>query len=149
MPWKDLRPMDERVLFVADYVRELYSFSELCTRYGVSRKTGYKWVDRYRREGVEGLGERSRRPQRQPTQLPYAMQRAIIELRGSRRTELGPKKIQVRLGTLSGPTGALAHDDLQRAEARRVDSPAAHPSARGARRRCRGWHQGSQWTVER
>ena len=97
MPWKDLRPMDERVLFVADYVRKIYSFSELRARYGVSRKTGYKWVDRYRREGVEGLGERSRRPQRQPTQLPYAMQRAIIELRGSRRTELGPKKIQVRL----------------------------------------------------
>jgi transposase len=89
--------MDERVLFVADYVREIYSFCELRARYGVSRKTGYKWVDRYRREGVEGLGERSRRPQRQPTQLPYAMQQAIIELRGSRRTELGPKKIQARL----------------------------------------------------
>ena len=97
MPWKDLRPVDERVLFVADYVRELYSFSELCARYGVSRKTGYKWVERYRREGVEGLGERSRRPQKQPTQLPYAVQQAIIELRGSRRTELGPKKIQTRL----------------------------------------------------
>jgi len=78
-------------------VRELYSFSELCTRYGVSRKTGYKWVDRYRREGAEGLQERSRRPLNQPTQLPYAVQQAIIELRGSRRTELGPKKIQTRL----------------------------------------------------
>lgn len=97
MPWKDLRPMDERVLFIADFVRELYSFSELCARYEVSRKTGYKWVDRYRCEGVEGLAERSRRPQRQPTQLPYAVQQAIIQLRGSRRTELGPKKIQTRL----------------------------------------------------
>jgi putative transposase len=97
MPWKDLRPMDERVLFVADYVRELYSFSELCARYGVSRKTGYKWVDRYGREGVEGLEERSRRPLSQPTQLPYAVQQSIIHLRGSRRTELGPKKIQTRL----------------------------------------------------
>lgn len=97
MPWKDLRPMDERVLFVADYVRELYDFTELCARYGVSRKTGYKWVDRYRHEGVEGLQERSRRPLSQPTQLPYAVQQAIIQLRGSRRTELGPKKIQTRL----------------------------------------------------
>ena len=60
--------MDERVLFVADYVRELYSCSELCTRFGVSRKTGYKWVERYRREGVEGLAERRRRPQRQQRQ---------------------------------------------------------------------------------
>ncbi len=70
MPWKDLRPMDERVLFVADYVRELYSFSELCSRYVVSRKTGYKWIERYRREGAEGLEERSRRPLSQPAQLP-------------------------------------------------------------------------------
>lgn len=97
MPWKDLRPMDQRLLFVADYVRELYDFTELCARYGVSRKTGYKWVERYQHEGVEGLAERSRRPLSQPTQLPYAVQQAIIELRGSRRTELGPKKIQTRL----------------------------------------------------
>jgi transposase InsO family protein len=89
--------MDERVLFVADYVRELYDFTELCARYGVSRKTGYKWVERYRHEGAEGLQERSRRPLHQPTQLPYAVQQAIIQLRGSRRTELGPKKIQTRL----------------------------------------------------
>lgn len=97
MPWKELRPMDERVLFVADYVRELYAFTELCARYGVSRKTGYKWVERYRHEGAEGLQERSRRPLSQPTQLPYAVQQAIIQLRGSRRMELGPKKIQTRL----------------------------------------------------
>lgn len=97
MPWKDLRPMDERVLFVADYMRRLYSFTELCARYGVSRKTGYKLVDRYRLEGVEGLGDRSRRPLRQPTQVPYAIEQAIIKLRGSRSTELGPKKIQTRL----------------------------------------------------
>ena len=62
MPWKNERPMDQRVLFVADYMRELYKFNELCSRYGVSRKTGYKWVERYEREGVEGLEERTRRP---------------------------------------------------------------------------------------
>ncbi|HVY06475.1 MAG TPA: helix-turn-helix domain-containing protein [Burkholderiales bacterium] len=54
--------MDERVLFVADYLRELYSFSELCARYRVSRETGYKWIKRYRRQGAEGLEERRRRP---------------------------------------------------------------------------------------
>jgi hypothetical protein len=46
---------------------------------------------------VEGLEERTRRPLTQPTQLPYAVRQSIIELRGSRRTELGPKKIQARL----------------------------------------------------
>lgn len=89
--------MDQRVLFIADYIRELYSFTELCTRYGVSRKTGYKWVERYHREGPEGLEERSHRPRSQPAQLPYALRQAIIELRGNRRAELGPKKIQARL----------------------------------------------------
>jgi transposase len=37
--------MDERVLFVADFMRELYKFRELCSRYGISRKTDYKWVE--------------------------------------------------------------------------------------------------------
>jgi putative transposase len=97
MPWKDVRPMDQRVLFVADYLRELYSFTELCARYGVSRKTGYKLVERFRRDGAEGLEQRSRRPLSQPAQLPYALRQAIVELRGSRRNELGAKKIQTRL----------------------------------------------------
>ena len=97
MPWKDSRPMDERALFVADHVRGRYSFSELCERYDISRKTGYKWVERFRQAGVQGLAERSRCPLTQPNQVPEAMRRAIIELRSSRRMELGPKKIQVRL----------------------------------------------------
>lgn len=97
MPWKDCKPMDERLLFVADYVRGISSFSNLCARYGVSRKTGYKWVSRYRLEGAEGLVQRSSRPLTRPTQIPYAVERAIIELRTNGRMELGPKKIQARL----------------------------------------------------
>lgn len=119
MPWKDLNPMDQRVLFVADYMRELYSFSELCARYGVSRKTGYKLIERYRREGADGLEERSRRPLSQPAQLPYAVKQAIIELRGSRRMELGPKKIQVRLRErypdLPQPSRTTIYNVLKRA----------------------------------
>lgn len=40
MPWKRLNPMDQRLLFIGDYLRDLYSFSELCGRYEISRKTG-------------------------------------------------------------------------------------------------------------
>jgi len=100
MPWKELNPVDQRLLFIADYVRDLCSFSELCSRYAVSRKTGYKWVGRYEHEGVDGLHERSRCPRQHPAQLPYAVQQSIIRLRGSRRMELGPKKIQARLHVL-------------------------------------------------
>lgn len=97
MPWKKLNPMDQKLLFIGDYLRDLYSFSELCARYGISRKSGYKWVERYEQDGMEGLADRSRRPQHHPWQLPYAVQQAIVRLRGSRRMQLGPKKIQARL----------------------------------------------------
>ena len=41
--------MDQRVAFIADWLRDEWTMSELAERYGISRKTGYKWVDRYRR----------------------------------------------------------------------------------------------------
>lgn len=97
MPWKEVQPMDEKILFVADYLREVESFKALCARYGISRKTGYKLVARYQQEGTEALEERSRRPHRQPTEVPYAIRQAIIELRRPGRMELGPKKIQALL----------------------------------------------------
>lgn len=98
MPWKEVKPMDEKVLFIADYLRKAGSFSQLCERYNVSRKTGYKWVGRYDGGGLEGLKELSRQPQSASLQTPYAIRQAILELRASRRDPPGPKKIQVLLG---------------------------------------------------
>ena len=49
MPWKEVSPMDQRTQFMADYLRESLSITELCGMYGVTRKTGYKWIDRYLR----------------------------------------------------------------------------------------------------
>ena len=62
MPWNQTSPMDQRTQFIADFLREVLSITELCELYGVSRKTGYKWIDRYVRQGPAGLVERSRRP---------------------------------------------------------------------------------------
>ena len=89
--------MDEKVLFVADYLRQVDSFTGLCQRYGISRKTGYKLVQRYQQQGVDGLEERSRRPHHLPAQLPYVVQQSILELRQRGRQEMGPKKIQALL----------------------------------------------------
>lgn len=58
--------MDQRTQFIADHLREAQTITELCDRYGVSRKTGYKWIDRCLRLGPAGLEERSRRPHRAP-----------------------------------------------------------------------------------
>ncbi|HEX5394447.1 MAG TPA: IS481 family transposase [Rhodocyclaceae bacterium] len=96
MPWKEVRPMDEKVLFIADHLRQVGSFSELCGRYGISRKTGYKWVERYQREGADGLVERSRKPHSRLQETPYSVRQAILELR-EQRDPPGPKKIQALL----------------------------------------------------
>lgn len=97
MPWKDVRPMDEKLLFLADQLRGVGTFVQLCERYGISRKTGYKWVERYRESGLEGLAERSRRPLHQGLQIPAAIRQAILELRAGQRDAPGPKKIQALL----------------------------------------------------
>lgn len=96
MPWKDVKPMDEKVLFIADYLRKVGNFSRLCESYGISRKTGYKWVERYQQAGADGLAEQSRKPRSTALATPYAVQQAILELR-DQRDPPGPKKIQALL----------------------------------------------------
>ena len=65
MPWKETCRMEEKLVFVADCLRgESLPMTALCEDYGISRKTGYKWLGRYREQGPEGLVERSRAPHR-------------------------------------------------------------------------------------
>ena len=94
MPWRELKPMDLKVMFIAEYLSEKHSFSQLCQDYQISRKTGYKWVERYEAEGPCGLDERSRRRHHQTYVVPLAVRQAIIELRSIGETVPGPKKIQ-------------------------------------------------------
>src|SRR5712692_4018033 len=77
MPWRETAPMKERMRFVTDWERDLYSMVELCERYGISRKTGYKWMDRYEREGADGLRERSRAPHHCPHRIAADVAAAI------------------------------------------------------------------------
>jgi transposase InsO family protein len=97
MPWQEVKPMDQRVLFIADWLRQILPISELCAQYTISRKTGYKWIERYRQAGVEGLCEASRKPHISPQQTPYTVRQAILQLRHRGRVALGPKKIQALL----------------------------------------------------
>lgn len=94
MPWKEVKPMEQKILFIADYVRGGKSFMELCRSYGISRKIGYKWVERYHAEGVEGLYERSRKPHLSPQTTPYSICKEIVAIRTKGRMHPGPKKIQ-------------------------------------------------------
>ncbi|PYN26894.1 MAG: hypothetical protein DMD99_03920 [Candidatus Rokuibacteriota bacterium] len=70
MPWLETSPVEQRERFIHDHRLELYTMAELCTRYGISRKTGYKWLDRFEEAGRQGLRDRSRAPRRCPTASP-------------------------------------------------------------------------------
>ena len=84
MPWRDVKPMEERILFIADYLRGAGgSFSELCRRYQISRKSGYKWLQRYQAKGLDGVAEQSRRPFSHPQTIPYAIKQASGQLLAS------------------------------------------------------------------
>jgi len=54
MPWLETAPVDERIRFIQDALRDRFTISELCARYGVSRRVGYKWLARYDEEGRRG-----------------------------------------------------------------------------------------------
>jgi transposase-like protein len=60
MPWRETDPMLERRRFIHDFMSGHWAMSELCLRYGVSRVTGYKWVDRHRQGGDAWLVDQNR-----------------------------------------------------------------------------------------
>lgn len=62
MPWKEVSKVESRRMFISAVESGRWSFSQVCRQFGITRKTGYKWVDRWRNEGNEGLSDRSRRP---------------------------------------------------------------------------------------
>lgn len=81
MPWKEATPMSERKAFVGEALKGEASFSALCCEFGISRKTGYKWLKRYRDEGLNGLADQSRRPQHSPSHTPSEVEQVIVEAR--------------------------------------------------------------------
>src|SRR4051812_50216127 len=80
MPWKECHVVDERLRFIAR-LRDGEKMATLCGEFGISRKTGYKILDRYERCGLEALTDRSRRPYRQGNQLPPLVEREIVRLK--------------------------------------------------------------------
>ncbi len=93
MPWKETCAMDERFLMMSEYRRGEVSVSELCRRYGVSRKTGYKWIERFEAEGFGGLDDRSHAPRHCPHTLSEKIRERILDVRRAHPT-WGPKKIR-------------------------------------------------------
>ena len=102
MPWKETYVMNERVEFVVRALSGLEAFGRLCAEYGISRKTGYKWKQRFFERGPEGLADRSRRPHRSPSELDEDMVCRIVKLKTAHPT-WGPAKLREVLARLDGP----------------------------------------------
>jgi putative transposase len=81
MPWKESDAMDQRLQFVTDALSDRFTMTELCARYGVSRRIGYKWVARFNEDGTRGLADRSRRPHVCPTQIRSGLAELLCEFR--------------------------------------------------------------------
>ena len=96
MPWKETNGMEERLKFIASYLEAKEPFSCLCERFGVSRKTGYKWVGRYELDGVAGLEEYSRAPLSHPHAVSEQVVDKIMLLR-RKHPRWGPRKLLVVL----------------------------------------------------
>ncbi|HYN00422.1 MAG TPA: helix-turn-helix domain-containing protein [Aestuariivirgaceae bacterium] len=92
MPWSQTTPMDQKTQFIADYLRQQLSMTELCELYGISRKTGYKLIDRYLKFGPHGLEGRSRKPGSHPNETPAHVVQAIVEAR-QHHPSWGAKKL--------------------------------------------------------
>lgn len=114
MPWseKDLRKLREE--FVRAYTDGKASMTALCLEYGISRKTGYKWVERYR-EGQD-LGDQSRRPAHAPAKIPAALENLIVQIRMEHPAWGANKllKILERQGVLHLPSVSTVGNILRR-----------------------------------
>ena len=96
MVWKETCAVDERMRFVLAAEAQEEPLAALCRRFGVSRKSGYKWLARYRAEGVAGLAERSRRPHHCPQAISAALFEQCLAVRRAHPT-WGPVKVRAWL----------------------------------------------------
>ena len=92
MPWKETCTMDQKMRMIGDYLDKDYSVTQLGEMYEVSRKTIYKWIGRYEREGPPGLEERARAPKCHPNATPLEAAREIVATKLSHQG-WGPKKV--------------------------------------------------------
>lgn len=92
MPWRETSPMEQRERFIHDYRWGLYTMVELCVRYDISRKTGYKWLGRFEEAGRQGLQDRSRAPHACPHRIAEEVVTLICAAR-RQHPSWGPAKL--------------------------------------------------------
>ena len=97
MAWGAKEVSEQRLQFVVRADSGQEEMKSLCREFGISRPTGYAWLQRYRwLEQLQDLGEFSRRPNHSPTETPVAMQQRLVELR-QQYPDWGARKLVVLL----------------------------------------------------
>jgi transposase InsO family protein len=116
MPFRECSTVSLRDEFCCLALEAGANRSELCRSYGISRKTGYKWLARYEAAGVAGLHDRSRRPQSSPNQTPATMEADVLELRGKHPCWGGRKlkRVLERDGGKDVPSASTITEILRR-----------------------------------
>src|SRR5689334_5878968 len=92
MPWRETSPMEQRLEFVREFETGLFTMTELASQYGISRKTGYKWLAEYEAAGALGLQDRPRRPHHSPHAIAVEQIDTLLAVR-RRHPRWGPKKL--------------------------------------------------------
>ena len=108
--------MDERLRFVARLL-EGEKMAVLCREFDISRKTGYKLFNRYKDSGLEGLTDRSRRPYRQDSQLPFQIEKLILQVKADHPSWGAPKireKVRRKYPEIRLPAISTVHAVLDR-----------------------------------
>lgn len=117
MPWQETSPVEQRERFIRDHRLDLYAMAELCARFGISRKTGYKWLARFDEAGRAGLRDRSRAPHECPHRIPREIAAVICAAR-RQHPSWGPAKLlawlRPRQPGLAWPAVSTAGDLLAR-----------------------------------
>ncbi|MNT26984.1 hypothetical protein D3C72_1625900 [compost metagenome] len=116
MPWKEMDRLSLMKEFVELASQDGAKFAPLCRQFGISRRIGYKWLARYRAEGLAGLEPRSRRPKTSPRKSKDAHREAVVALRENHPT-WGSRKIRAKLeeqGHTDLPATSTVTDILRR-----------------------------------
>jgi transposase InsO family protein len=103
MPWREVTRMSLREEFVQLAQQAGVNRRELCRRFGIASKTGYKWLMRYAQEGASGLEDRSKRPRRSPARTVAEVEHDVIRLRRESRNSWGGRKLARLLKRRGGP----------------------------------------------
>lgn len=126
MPWQTPSLMSQRYEFVLLASVTGANIRELCRRFGISAKTGYKWLGRYRSGGQAALADRSRRPRTSPVRCAPALIARVVSLREANPT-WGGRKLRRRLqdlGCEDVPAASTCNAIVRRAGLRADKSPA-------------------------